>query len=107
MEDDAMYVVCVTVKVKPGMEENFITATIDNARGTRKEPGNVRFDVLRGEEDGTQFFLYEVYRSKDAFTAHQQTPHYLKWRDTVKDWMAEPRKGVRHTGIFPESQEDW
>ena len=44
--------------------------------------------------------LYEVYRSKDDFTAHQKTPHYLRWRDAVTDWMAQPRQGVKHRPIF-------
>ena len=102
-----MYVVCVTVKVKPGQEEDFLAATRENFVGTRKEPGNVRFDVLRGDEDPSLFFLYEAYRSKDDFTAHQKTPHYLKWKETVADWMAEPRKGVKHSSVLPESPEDW
>ena len=56
--------------------------------------------VLQGEDDPTRFLLYEAYQSKDDFTEHQQTPHYLKWRETVKDWMAQPRVGVKHYSIF-------
>jgi autoinducer 2-degrading protein len=95
-----MYVVCVTIVVKPEAVEQFIEATYDNAVNTRKEPGNVRFDVLRAEEDPNRFFLYETYKSKDDFVRHQQTAHYLKWKNTVADWMAQPRQGVRHTPLF-------
>jgi len=95
-----MYVVSVTVHVTEGHEQEFIEATLDNARNTRREPGNVRFDVARAESDAGQFLLYECYRSKDDFAAHQQTEHYLRWRQTVADLMAEPRKGVKHTSIF-------
>ncbi|HEY65933.1 MAG TPA: antibiotic biosynthesis monooxygenase [Caldilineae bacterium] len=96
-----MYVVCVTVWVKPEYVDQFIEATRENHLNTRKEPGNVRFDVLQAEEDPTRFFLYEVYRTKEDFARHQQTPHYLKWRETVADWMAQPRQGVRHYSLFP------
>ena len=95
-----MYVVAVTVWVKPENVEPFKEAILDNARNTRKEPGNVRFDVLQAEEDPNRFLLYEVYRTKDDFTKHQQTPHYLRFRDTVAPWMAQPRQGVRHNSIF-------
>ena len=95
-----MYVVSVTVHVKPESVEQFIEATLDNARNTRKEAGNVRFDVLQAEEEPSRFLLYEAYRSKDDFTAHQQTEHYLRWKQTVADWMAQPRQGVKHTSIF-------
>jgi autoinducer 2-degrading protein len=95
-----MYVVTVTVSVKPDFVSQFIQATLENARLTRKEPANVRFDVLAAEEDPTRFLLYECYHSKDDFTAHQQTAHYLKWKQLVADWMAQPRQGVKHHSLF-------
>lgn len=95
-----MYVVAVTVCVKPEALQAFIDATLDNARNTRREPGNVRFDVLQSEEDPARFLLYEVYQAKEDFAAHQQTPHYLRWKSAVADWMARPRQGVRHKSLF-------
>ena len=104
-----MYVVCVTIHVKPEHVRTFIPATLENARNTRNEPGNVRFDLLQAEDDPARFFLYEVYHSKPDFVTHQQTPHYLKWRDTVQDWMAQPRQGVRHHTLFFDgaADEEW
>jgi autoinducer 2-degrading protein len=95
-----MYVVAVTVFVKPESTQRFIEATLDNARNTRKEPGNVRFDVLQAEEDANRFMLYECYHTKDDVARHQQTEHYLRWKQTVADWMALPRQGVRHHSVF-------
>lgn len=95
-----MFVVAVTVLVKPEFVEQFKTAILDNARNTRKEPGNVRFDVCQSEEDPSQFLLYEVYQTPEDFAAHQQTPHFLRWRDTVADWMAKPRERVKARTLF-------
>jgi autoinducer 2-degrading protein len=95
-----MYVVAVTVFVRPEQVAAFIDATLDNARNTRKEPGNVRFDVSQAEDDPSRFLLYEVYREKDDFSKHQQTEHYLRWKSTVADWMAQPRVGVKHKPVF-------
>ena len=95
-----MYVVCVTIFVKPEHVAAFKVATLDNARHTRKEPANVRFDVLQAEEDTTRFFLYEVYQRKEDFAIHQQTEHYIRWKNAVADWMAQPRQGVRHVPLF-------
>jgi autoinducer 2-degrading protein len=97
-----MFVVCVTIHVIPEHAEAFVAATRDNHAGTRKEPTNLRFDVLRAVDDPSQFFLYEVYADEDAFKAHQQTPHYLAWRQTVAPWMATPRVGVKHVSIAPD-----
>ena len=95
-----MYVVSVTIHVKPEFVEQFVEATLDNARNTRKEPGNLRFDVSRAEEDPNRFLLYEAYNAKEDFAKHQQTEHYLRWKNAVADWMAQPRVGVRHHTIF-------
>jgi len=95
-----MYVVSVTVFVKEECVDSFIEATLDNARNTRNEAGNLRFDVSQSEDDPTRFLLYEVYADKDGFVAHQQTEHYLRWKETVAEWMAQPRQGVKHASIF-------
>jgi len=95
-----MYVVAVTVFVKPEQVAAFIDATLDNARNTRRERGNVRFDVSQAEDDPNRFLLYEVYRAKDDFARHQQTEHYLRWKSAVADWMAQPRVGVKHKPVF-------
>jgi len=100
-----MYVVCVTILVKPEFVAPFLEASLDNARHTRHEPGNVRFDFLRSEEDPARFFLYEAYHSRDDFTKHQQTEHYLRWKNSVADWMRQPRVGARHTSIFFDNSE--
>jgi autoinducer 2-degrading protein len=88
------------VLVKELMVGQFVEATLDNARNTRKEPGNVRFDVSRGVDDPARFLLYEVYRTPDDFKAHQQTEHYLRWKQGVAEWMAQPRLGVKHRSVF-------
>jgi (4S)-4-hydroxy-5-phosphonooxypentane-2,3-dione isomerase len=95
-----MYVVAVTVFVKAEFVDRFRDAILDNARNTRREPGNLRFDVAQAEDDPSRFLLYEVYRTKADFAAHQQTEHYLRWKNAVADWMAQPRVGVKHNSIF-------
>ena len=51
--------------------------------------------------------IYEAYSSDDDAAAHKKTPHYLKWRDAVADWMAKPRKGEKHHIIAPIDKSLW
>ncbi len=95
-----MYVVVVSVFVKPEFVDQFIEATLDNARNTRKEPGNVRFDVLQTQDDPTRFTLYEAYHVKEGFAQHQATAHYARWKEAVTPWMAQPRVAGKHDSIF-------
>lgn len=97
-----MHVTLVQVQVKPAHIDDFIAATRLNHEASIQEPGNRRFDVLQSPENPGQFILYEAYASAEDAAAHKQTTHYLTWRDTVADWMAQPRQGVRYNGLFPQ-----
>lgn len=96
-----MYVVLVHVRVKEDKVDDFVKATLENAAASVKELGNRRFDVLQSVEDPCKFILYEAWGSIEDAAAHKDTTHYQKWRDTVADWMAEPRRGVEYRSLFP------
>jgi (4S)-4-hydroxy-5-phosphonooxypentane-2,3-dione isomerase len=98
-----MFVTLVHVHVKPEHVGPFIDASRANHEASIREPGNVRFDILQLVEEPTRFILYECYVDEAAARAHKETPHYATWRDTVADWLAEPRQGVRYEGLYPET----
>jgi autoinducer 2-degrading protein len=89
-----MYVTLVHIHVKAEHVDEFVVACRADHGGSVREPGNLRFDVLRATDDPTRFIIYEAYRDAAAAAAHKETPHYLAWRAAVADWMAEPRTGV-------------
>lgn len=99
-----MLIVHVHVRVKPESVLDFMRATIENAGNSVKEPGIARFDVVQQQDDATRFVLVEVYRTPEAATAHKETAHYAKWRDTVASMMAEARQSVKFTEVFPEAE---
>jgi len=90
----------VTIHVRPEHADEFVAATLANARGTRTEPGNLRFDVLRSEDDPNHFLLDEVFRDEAAIAAHRAAPHYQAWAAAIEPWLAEPRTRVRSRPIF-------
>ena len=96
-----MYIVHVHVHVKPEFVDTFKQATVENASNSVQEEGVARFDVVQQADDPTRFILVEVYKSVEASAAHKETAHYLKWRDTVADMMAEPRQGIKYSNVFP------
>ena len=96
-----MQVTLVHVHVKPEHVADFIEATRVNHEASIREAGNRRFDVLQSRDDATRFVLYEAYATAEDATAHKQTAHYLQWRDSVANWMAEARQGIAYHGLFP------
>ncbi|TCV79014.1 antibiotic biosynthesis monooxygenase [Sulfurirhabdus autotrophica] len=99
-----MHVTIVHIHVKMAHLEEFIAATQENHLASIKEPENLRFDVLQLPEELARFVLYEAYETANGAAAHKLTPHYLKWRDTVTDWMAEPRQGITYLGLLPSKE---
>ncbi|PXX16696.1 quinol monooxygenase YgiN [Nitrosomonas ureae] len=96
-----MHVTIVTVSVKPEEVEAFKEACRYNHENSILEPGNMRFDILQSADDPAKFVFYEAYKTHQDAAAHKATAHYLAWRDTVADWMAEPRQGVVYQGLYP------
>jgi autoinducer 2-degrading protein len=96
-----MFIVHVTVRVKPQFEEAFKTASTENARNSLLEPGVVRFDVGQSLEDPAEFVLVEVYKTEADAALHKETAHYKAWRDAVESMMAEPRRSKKFKNVCP------
>ena len=90
-----MYIIVAPIQIKEGHSESFIEAMLEDAKGSvNNEPGCLRFDVIQDGADANRIWLYEVYVDEAAFKAHLEAPHFIKWRDTVKDWFDEGPKGA-------------
>lgn len=86
-----MLVQLVHIQVKPDRVGDFLDAFRINYEGTRKEPGNLRFDVLQDPDDETRFSIYEVFVDEAAVDAHRNTEHYAKTVALLDDIMTGPR----------------
>lgn len=102
-----MFIACVHIHVKPEYREKFIELSMENARKTREEPGNLRFDVIQSQEDENRFMLYEVYRDSSGMDAHKQTCHYAAWRDAMPAMMAEERYTEKYHPVYPMNAEEF
>ena len=102
-----MLVVHVHAQVRPDRVEDFLAATLVNARASLAEPGVLRFDVIQDQADPAHVVLAEVYRDDDAPAAHKLTPHYAAWRDAVAQMMAGPRASDQYSAVFPAAGEGW
>jgi (4S)-4-hydroxy-5-phosphonooxypentane-2,3-dione isomerase len=97
-----VYALIATLHIQREHREEFLASMLDDARGSvNDEPGCYRFDVLVDAKDPNTLYLYEVYRDRAAFDAHLQAPHYVRWRDTVKDWYAAPGQVNFCAPVFP------
>ncbi len=93
--------IVVRVEPKPDKLEAFLELATYDATNSRKEPGCVRFDVLRQNDNPHRFAFYEVYRDEDAVKAHQQTAHYARWKKEIEAIQAYPRTSDKFSTVDP------
>jgi (4S)-4-hydroxy-5-phosphonooxypentane-2,3-dione isomerase len=98
----AMQMIMVRLEVKPERVNDFLELATYNATHSRKEPGNLRFDLVRSNTTPNRFALYEVYLDDAAVQAHMATPHYARWRAEVEQHLETPRISERFASVFPE-----
>ncbi len=102
-----MIVRIITVHVKPEKEVEFEKLTRANHEGSLKEPGVLRFDLLRDNDQQGTYYLYEVYRDEEATLAHKETAHYHTWKSHVADMLEGERTSVACTPVVPEEESAW
>ncbi|CAB9509391.1 (4S)-4-hydroxy-5-phosphonooxypentane-2,3-dione isomerase [Seminavis robusta] len=75
----APFAVVVEAEVDPDRMAEFLEMIKTNAENSRKEPGCIRFDVLRDQEAPNKFIFYELYKDPAAVDFHKTQPHYAAW----------------------------
>lgn len=78
------------LRVRPEVAEAFHRRLLRHAGiSVAQEPGCRSFDVHQSRDDPALFLLLEVYADDAALEAHRAAPHYLAFREGVKDWVVE------------------
>lgn len=96
-----MFAMLVEINIKAGKEQEFLEIFERNQIGTRQEPGNLRFDVLRDPEIRTRFYAYEVYIDEQALQAHRETPHYRRCVIELEPIMTQNRSKKIFDWVLP------
>jgi len=73
------FAVIVQAEIQPDRMNEFLAMIELNAKESRKEPGCMRFDVLRDQSQENKFFFYELYQGPEAIDYHKAQPHYAMW----------------------------
>ncbi len=102
-----MIVRTIKVFVKPESIEAFEKVTVENHEGSIREPGVLRFDVLKSPERPGEYLLYEAYADEQATAAHKETAHYKKWNEATASMMARDRARETWSVVAPLERSAW
>ena len=69
----AVYAKCIVVEKNA---DQFLECAKGLIEETRKEPGNISYELVRGLENKSLFAFVEKWESKESLDAHMQTNHF-------------------------------
>lgn len=79
------------LKIKPGFEEKVVEATIKMAETVRKEEKEcLLYDPFVPSDKALEIYILEKYTSEEALEEHRRLPHYLAFRESIKDAVTGP-----------------
>lgn len=62
-----------------------LNAQINNA--VKLEKGVLSYTVVADKKDPTLITILEIYAGNEAYQSHILSPHFKKYKDTVKNWV--------------------
>jgi quinol monooxygenase YgiN len=78
-----MIYLIATLKVETGMKNKLAEVVEPCLEGTRKEKGNISYDLMVNIKDDTSLVFVERWESMEALNNHFTEPHFLKWREAL------------------------
>src|SRR6185295_7288389 len=57
---------------------------------SRKDPGNIRFELLQQDSRLNHFTIIEVWQTREAFDAHSAAAHTRTFRERVQPMLGSP-----------------
>ena len=73
------------IEVDPAQLESYKAAVKEQIEAAiRLEPGVLVLYSVSNKDNPAHVTVFEIYRDRDAYLAHLQAPHFLKYKATVE-----------------------
>lgn len=87
-QDKKQMVRLAKIKVDPLTLENYNAALKEQmTTAIRVEPGVLTYYAVADKKDPTSITILEIYADTTAYNLHTGTPHFKKYKETVKDMV--------------------
>jgi len=97
-QDNAVYVVSY-IDVAPSARGTATTLLQQFASASRKDAGNMRFDILQRMAPSNQFAIVAVWKDQNAYDAHLAAAHSKEFREKIKPLLISAIDDRVHTGM--------
>jgi quinol monooxygenase YgiN len=101
-EPKGLCALVVKIQIKAEFREQFLKEMRADAVGSeKKESGCLMFNIVNDASDPNILYLFEVYKDANAVEAHKKMPHFVKWLEKTKNWLAAPLEITPCNMIYP------
>jgi len=92
------YIQIAEIEVDPTQLESYKAAVkVQIEAAVRQEPGVLALFSVSHKDNPAHVTVFEIYRDREAYLAHLQAPHFLKYKATVE-------KMVKSLKLIPVDQ---
>ncbi len=76
------------IKVDSSQLENYKSALQEQMNtAIQLEPGVLSYTVVADKKEPSAITIFEVYANQEAYQSHIATPHFKKYKETVKNMV--------------------
>jgi len=97
-QDNAVYVVSY-IDVAPAARGMATSLLRQLAIASRKDEGNMRFDILQRTAPSNQFAIVAIWKDQKAYDAHLAASHSKEFREKIKPLLISAIDDRVHTGM--------
>ena len=84
-EKSKQHIQIAEIVVDPAQLDSYKSAVAEQIEAAiRLEPGVLTLYSVSNKDNPSQITVFEIYRSREAYLAHLQAPHFLKYKATVE-----------------------
>jgi quinol monooxygenase YgiN len=84
-EKSKQHIQIAEIVVDPAQLDSYRTAVAEQIEAAiRLEPGVLVLYSVSNKDNPSQITVFEIYRDREAYLAHLQAPHFLKYKATVE-----------------------
>ena len=84
-EKPKQHIQIAEIVVDPAQLDSYKSAVAEQIEAAiRLEPGVLVLYSVSNKDNPSQITVFEIYRDREAYLAHLQAPHFLKYKATVE-----------------------
>jgi len=92
----------INLDIKPDRVEEFLVVAEKLAIGSRAEDGNLRFDVIKSQDEDkpNKYIFYELWKNGPSVGVHKGEAHFKLWKEFLESGGVETMNNSRCFGHF-------